>query len=136
MAGGFPNWIRYVFLMQVSIEGFNLCCLQFGGVDVRIYFRENIYCPSIFRKWLLMSDWIFKKSGEIIVLDAKTGILGRFFFFFKIHMTVYLIIMLLKIYILTNQEKVFKLNLMMLWKIHKFWISRKMNVRFTKNGQN
>lgn len=27
-----------------------------------------------------MSDWIFKKSGEIIVLDAKTGILGRFFF--------------------------------------------------------
>lgn len=29
-----------------------------------------------------MSDWIFKKSGEIIVLDAKTGILGRFFFFF------------------------------------------------------
>lgn len=61
-----------------------------------------------------MSDWIFKKSGEIIVLDAKTGILGRFFFFLKIHMTVYLIIMLLKIYILTNQEKVFKLNLMML----------------------
>lgn len=60
-----------------------------------------------------MSDWIFKKSGEIIVLDAKTGILGRFFFL-KIHMTVYLIIMLLKIYILTNQEKVFKLNLMML----------------------
>lgn len=27
-----------------------------------------------------MSDWIFKKSGEIIVLDAKTVILGRFFF--------------------------------------------------------
>lgn len=61
-----------------------------------------------------MSDWIFKKSGEIIVLDAKTVLRRVFFFLAKIHMTVYLIIMLLKIYILTNQEKVFKLNLMML----------------------
>lgn len=60
-----------------------------------------------------MSDWVFKKSGEIIVLDAKT-VLRRVFFLAKIHMTVYLIIMLLKIYILTNQKKVFKLNLMML----------------------
>lgn len=29
-----------------------------------------------------MSDWVFKKSGEIIVLDAKT-VLRRVFFFSK-----------------------------------------------------
>lgn len=48
-----------------------------------------------------MFVWIFKKFGEIIVLDVKI-VLRRVFFLVKIYMIVYLIIMLFKIYILIN----------------------------------
>lgn len=42
------------------------------------------YCPSISQIWLLMSDWIFRKSAEKIVFDAKTVILIKYLYTIKI----------------------------------------------------
>lgn len=61
-----------------------------------------LYCTSFFQIWMLMSNWIFKKSGERIVFDAKTFI---FRFPEKKYIAINLIIMLVMGHIFSQSIK-------------------------------
>lgn len=87
-------------LHMCKIKNSPLCSICF--LEPETITHLFFYCPSIFRIWLLMSDWIFRKSGERIVFDAKTVIFGVPE---KKYLAINLIIMLVKRHIFSQSRK-------------------------------